>query len=140
MTDSIYQADHAEVATSDATAAKQLAAAEELDGAHDGRKAAEERTVSRRPRTETNTAEIDSTIVKPGSVRINVTGAFIVETPEGSPTGTGTLQAGSGAHETKDIRLPNHTAVVSHIAIDVRGSISSISAHIVCGLRVLPHL
>lgn len=28
-----------------------------------------------------------------------------------------------GKHDTKDIRLPNHTAVVSHIAVDVRALI-----------------
>jgi type II pantothenate kinase len=66
-----------------------------------------------RPRTATNTAEIGSAVIHPGSVRINVTGAFIVDSsPPGTPT--------NGAHhDTKDIRLPNHTAVVSHIAIDV---------------------
>lgn len=65
----------------------------------------------------TNTAEIDNTISHPGSVKINVEGAFIVDrdgtSPQRSPV--------DGAnHETTDIRLPNHTAVVSHIAVDVR--------------------
>jgi len=68
----------------------------------------------RTSRTRTNTAEIDEAIVHPGSVKINVKGAFIVDqearTPD-SPNG--------GSHDTKDIRLPNHTAVVSHIAVDV---------------------
>lgn len=70
-----------------------------------------------RSRTMTTTAEIDSTITKPGSVKINVTGAFIVD-PD-----TATPKNGRGSptthHETSDIRLPNHTAVVSHIAVDV---------------------
>ncbi|KAM3513586.1 hypothetical protein MY11210_002781 [Beauveria gryllotalpidicola] len=69
-----------------------------------------------RSRTMTTTAEIDSTITKPGSVKINVTGAFIVD-PD-----TATPKNGRGSptthHETSDIRLPNHTAVVSHIAVD----------------------
>ncbi len=71
-------------------------------------------------RMRTNTAEIDNTIIHPGSVKINVKGAFIVDNniDSGSPDGHG--YSNGGSHETKDIRLPNHTAVVSHIAVDVR--------------------
>lgn len=75
-----------------------------------------------RPRTATTTAEIDSTINHPGSVKINVKGAFIVDQGSNSPTGTAHPLSGRGSpdhHQTKDIRLPNHTAVVSHVAIDV---------------------
>lgn len=64
--------------------------------------------------------EIDKTIIHPGAVRINVEGAFIVDSHPGSPTGTPCNNGRiSPSHETSDIRLPNHTAVVSHIAIDV---------------------
>ena len=111
-------------------------------------------TGSGRPRTATNTAEIDTALSHPGSVRINVKGAFIVDqetvTPP-DPTANGGVGAGTGNgtsanigvgngnghgvgvgngraspsnHETKDIRLPNHTAVVSHIAVDVCHEIS----------------
>lgn len=69
-----------------------------------------------RPRTFTNTAEIDSTIIHPGSVKINVQGAFIVDQESATPNGAA---LNGGSHDTKDIRLPNHTAVVSHIAVDV---------------------
>ena len=69
-------------------------------------------------RMRTNTAEIDSTITHPGSVKINVTGAFIVDQDSSSPTNVNGSTNG-GSHDTKDIRLPNHTAVVSHIAVDV---------------------
>lgn len=75
-----------------------------------------------RPKTATTTAEIDSTINHPGSVKINVEGAFIVDQGSTSPTGAGHPISGRGSpdhHQTKDIRLPNHTAVVSHVAIDV---------------------
>ena len=68
-----------------------------------------------RPRTYTNTAEINSTIIHPGSVKINVQGAFIVDQEATTTSGAG---ANGGSHDTKDIRLPNHTAVVSHIAVD----------------------
>lgn len=74
-----------------------------------------------RPRTATTTAEIDSTIIHPGSVKINVKGAFIVEQDSATPVAQ-SFNGGRGSpdhHQTKDIRLPNHTAVVSHIAVDV---------------------
>lgn len=81
----------------------------------------------RRPRTMTSTDEIDSTITRPGSVKINFKGAFIVDPDTATPaagngTGNGNGNGRSSSpshHETSDIRLPNHTAVVSHIAIDV---------------------
>lgn len=73
--------------------------------------------IAGRPRTATSTAEIDTTLIHPGSVKINVEGAFIVDQSSNSP-GSGNGR-GSPNHETKDIRLPNHTAVVSHVAIDV---------------------
>lgn len=69
-----------------------------------------------RSRMRTNTAEIDDTISHPGSVKINVKGAFIVDQGSTSPKGTSPSMRAS---DTKDIRLPNHTAVVSHIAADV---------------------
>lgn len=63
---------------------------------------------------------IDKAIIHPGAVRINVEGAFIVDSHPGSPTETPPKNGRiSPPHETSDIRLPNHTAVVSHIAIDV---------------------
>src|SRR4051794_18060375 len=62
--------------------------------------------------------DLDTTLNHPGSVRINVKGAFIVD--QGTTTPDSSNGRGSpNHHETKDIRLPNHTAVVSHIAIDV---------------------
>jgi hypothetical protein len=62
--------------------------------------------------------DLDTTLSHPGSVRINVKGAFIVD--QGTTTPASSNGRGSpNHHETKDIRLPNHTAVVSHIAIDV---------------------
>lgn len=80
-----------------------------------------------RPRTFTNTAEIDSTIIHPGSVKINVQGAFIVDQEATTPNGNGNgASPYLGCHDTKDIRLPNHTAVVSHIAVDVSRTLLSI--------------
>ncbi|CAK7219484.1 hypothetical protein SCUCBS95973_003838 [Sporothrix curviconia] len=114
--------------------------------------------VPQRPRTSTSTAEIGSTIARPGPVRINVKGAFIVdEEPSGtSPTREGagaastststrrSPRAGSGGgaargesvngrahspsehHSPFDIRLPNHHAIVSHIAVDIGGTLAKV--------------
>ncbi|KJR89633.1 type II pantothenate kinase [Sporothrix schenckii 1099-18] len=116
-----------------------------------------------RPRTSTSTAEIDSTIARPGPVRINVKGAFIVDeepangngsangsrSPTGSVRGAdqrsqrtasgsssdsvhgpasapGRAHSPSEHHPTFDIRLPNHHAVVSHIAVDIGGTLAKV--------------
>ena len=60
---------------------------------------------------------IDRTILSPGAVKINFQGAFIVddeELPAASEDGP--------QHDSKDIRLPNHKAVVSHVALDASSS------------------
>jgi type II pantothenate kinase len=72
----------------------------------------------------TDTAEIDNTIIHPGSVKINVQGAFIVD-QEHSAANASPSSPNRGSHDTSDIRLPNHTAVVSHIAVDVCFSLKS---------------
>ena len=70
--------------------------------------------------------ELPPRVPHPGTIKINVQGAFIVDDEEPSPI----LAPVDGAnpeesdgieyqHDTKDIRLPNQTAVVSHVAIDV---------------------
>jgi type II pantothenate kinase len=62
-------------------------------------------------------------IPHPGDVRINVQGAFIVNADE-EPSTPGDMgsdfEEDGYQHDPKDIRLPNHKAVVSHIAVDVR--------------------
>jgi type II pantothenate kinase len=66
---------------------------------------------------ETTVDRLEEAISNPGAVKINVKGAFIVEnnTPpsENRPEGEGVY------YELKDIRLPHHTSVVSHVAVDV---------------------
>jgi len=66
---------------------------------------------------------IDSTITQPGAVRINVQGAFIVD--DGATTPQPIEDAGA-VHDSRDIRLPHHTAVVSHVAIDIGGSLAKL--------------
>ncbi|KAI1196331.1 fumble-domain-containing protein [Nemania serpens] len=77
--------------------------------------------------TTATTAEIGSAISHPGSVRINVQGAFIVDGTEQPATpANGYANTNGSYHEGKDIRLPNHTAVVSHIAVDIGGSLAKL--------------
>ncbi|KHJ31512.1 putative pantothenate kinase [Erysiphe necator] len=74
-----------------------------------------------------DTIEIDNTIIHPGSVKINVEGAFIVDEDSAAKDGNHlTVTANGASHSTKDIRLPNHTAVVSHIAVDIGGSLAKL--------------
>ncbi|KAK9467421.1 type II pantothenate kinase [Lipomyces arxii] len=68
----------------------------------------------------------------PGAIRINVEGAFIVDediSPRSS-TATGFRTAdinGSGSNtHNRDIVLPYHTAEVSHIAVDIGGSLAKL--------------
>ena len=69
---------------------------------------------------------IDRTISSPGAVRINFQGAFIVDeelsTPSASADDVGPIHHN---HATQGIRLPNHQAVVSHVALDASASIPS---------------
>lgn len=62
---------------------------------------------------------IKQAITNPGSVKINVKGAFIVEDEEESPSPPNGTPMDGVHYERKDIRLPHHTAVVSHVAVDV---------------------
>ena len=85
--------------------------------------------------TGTGTAAVGSSlgrmnraISNPGSVKINVEGAFIVDD---EPVALDGASYDESIHfERKDIRLPKHTGVVSHVAVDV----SSIAP------RSAPHL
>ena len=65
---------------------------------------------------------INNAITRPGAVKINVQGAFIVdeEKLDADPP-----KEDGAQHDTRDIRLPNHTGVVSHVALDVRFPLST---------------
>ncbi len=66
---------------------------------------------------------IDETILAPGTVEINVQGAFIADDEDGQEDG---LSEDGAQHDTRDIRLPNHKAVVSHVALDIGGSLAKL--------------
>ncbi|RMJ24230.1 Pantothenate kinase [Aspergillus sp. HF37] len=62
-------------------------------------------------------------ITNPGAVKINVKGAFIVDDEPRSKSPVIT----DGVHyESKDIRLPHHKGVVSHVAVDIGGSLAKL--------------
>ena len=61
-------------------------------------------------------SEVRSRIVKPGAVYINSNGAYIVD---GTSTPSEESIDADYEHDPRDIRLPNHTETVSHVAIDV---------------------
>lgn len=70
--------------------------------------------------TDTNparTPRLEQAITNPGSVKINVKGAFIVDD---DPRSKSPVRADGVHYEGQDIRLPHHTGVVSHVAVDVR--------------------
>lgn len=61
---------------------------------------------------------LQDAVSHPGTIKINVQGAFIVD-DGGAPDLTGVEGDGYEFEHDRDIRLPNHTAVVSHVAVDV---------------------
>ncbi|KAK2757271.1 hypothetical protein FQN54_004785 [Arachnomyces sp. PD_36] len=66
---------------------------------------------------------LEEAITNPGSVKINVKGAFIVD----DHSDTSEEDESDGVHyEHKDIRLPHHTDVVSHVAVDIGGSLAKL--------------
>ncbi|MCJ1384259.1 hypothetical protein MMC17_007375 [Xylographa soralifera] len=72
---------------------------------------------------ESRSTTIDSTISRPGAVRINVQGAFIVDDDATTPQ---PIEDAGVLHDSRDIRLPHHTAVVSHVAVDIGGSLAKL--------------
>lgn len=87
-----------------------------------------ERTTSLETSPRPNSSRSDNdAVLHPGTIRINLRGAFIVdeESPHGSATPSPNLPPQPEEdrfeykHDTNDIRLPNQSAVVSHVAVDV---------------------
>ncbi|KAJ5613670.1 hypothetical protein N7528_007324 [Penicillium herquei] len=68
-------------------------------------------------------SRLEEAITNPGAVKINVTGAFIVDD---EPRSRSPVEADGVHYENKDIRLPHHTGVVSHVAVDIGGSLAKL--------------
>lgn len=112
------------------------------------------RPAPKRRRISSSAAELHTTIVQPGSIKINVSGAYIIDHDDNGSGGSNTPSSGgsprssthhatntansssshspeengeqSYQHHKRDIRLPNHTATVSHVAADIGGSLAKI--------------
>jgi type II pantothenate kinase len=66
------------------------------------------------------TVQLERAITNPGAVKINVKGAFIVDE---EPRSKSPASSTDGVYyESQDIRLPHHTGLVSHVAVDVSAS------------------
>lgn len=81
------------------------------------------------------TNDAHTTVPRPGDVRINVKGAFIIEDDEepGTPESgeeRGDFEEEGYTLERRGIRLPNHRQVVSHIAADVRLSLPPLLSYL----------
>ena len=63
------------------------------------------------------TETLHNTIAHPGNVYINVQGAYIAD--DDQPKTPLSIHSDDYESGGRDIRLPNHTDVVSHIAVDV---------------------
>ncbi|CAG8026976.1 unnamed protein product [Penicillium salamii] len=66
---------------------------------------------------------LEEAITNPGAVKINVKGAFIVDD---EPRSRSPVEAEGVHYENKDIRLPHHTGVVSHVAVDIGGTLAKL--------------
>ncbi|KAI7503627.1 pantothenate kinase 4 [Hortaea werneckii] len=94
-----------------------------------------ERPAAKRRRISSSAVDMQSTIHKPGTIKINVAGAYIIDHGEddasqrsdsNSPPSDPELEEQSYTQHKRDIRLPNHTAVVSHVAADIGGSLAKV--------------
>ena len=63
---------------------------------------------------------LEQAITNPGAVKINVKGAFIVDD---DPRSKSPVRTDGVHYEGHDIRLPHHTGLVSHVAVDVSDSL-----------------
>ncbi|MCJ1473451.1 hypothetical protein MMC13_002102 [Lambiella insularis] len=73
--------------------------------------------------TEVKNIAVDNTSTKPAAVCIDVRGAFIVNDGIVAPQSVDDVGA---VHGARDIRLPHHNAVVSHVAVDIGGSLAKL--------------
>lgn len=89
---------------------------------------AEQGPSAKRRRLSSSVVEMDHEIADPGSIKINVSGAYIIKhEPEPQPAPVdGKIEERAYEHDKRDIRLPNHTDLVSHVAADIGGSLAKV--------------
>jgi type II pantothenate kinase len=93
------------------------------------------RPAAKRRRISSSAADMQSAIIQPGSIKINVEGAYIIDHEDddssdgsngSSPSSHHDGEEHTYQHHKRDIRLPNHTSVVSHVAADIGGSLAKV--------------
>lgn len=97
------------------------------------------RPSAKRRRISSSAADMQSTINRPGSIQLDVSGAYIIDHEDEngsersgssgngiSPTSSQDGEEQTYQHHNRDIRLPNHTAVESHVAADIGGSLAKV--------------
>ncbi|KAK4981938.1 hypothetical protein LTR66_009591 [Elasticomyces elasticus] len=88
----------------------------------------------KRRRISSSAADMQSTITHPGTIKINVSDAYIVDNDISDPD---SQSANSNSpndapeeadyeHDKRSLRLPNHTSTVSHVAVDIGGSLAKV--------------
>lgn len=77
--------------------------------------------------TDPSRPSLEDAIINPGAVKINVQGAYIVD--DQPPTPESPAEEDGIVYERKDIRLPHHTSVVSHVAVDVSRRVQLLLPH-----------
>ncbi|KAG9877958.1 pantothenate kinase 4, partial [Aureobasidium melanogenum] len=81
----------------------------------------------KRRRVSSSAEDMQHSIVDPGTIKINVSGAYIIDNGEAqSPASDSSVEEQGYEHDRRDIRLPNHTSVVSHVAADIGGSLAKV--------------
>ncbi|KAF2766441.1 pantothenate kinase 4 [Teratosphaeria nubilosa] len=94
-----------------------------------------QRPAAKRRRISNSAIDMQTAINQPGPIEINVTGAYIVDHADedtsqlsngSSPSSNLDSEEQSYRHHQRDIRLPNHTSVVSHVAADIGGSLAKV--------------
>lgn len=93
------------------------------------------RPALKRRRISSSAADMHSAISQPGSIKINAAGAYIIDhededasqgSNDSSPSSNPDNEGQSYQYHKRDIRLPHHTSVVSHVAADIGGSLAKV--------------
>jgi type II pantothenate kinase len=82
----------------------------------------------KRRRVSSSAEDLQHRIVDPGTIKINVSGAYIIDNGEAasSPSSDSGVEEQGYEHDRRDIRLPNQASVVSHVAADIGGSLAKV--------------
>ncbi|KAK4971219.1 hypothetical protein LTR28_013430, partial [Elasticomyces elasticus] len=88
----------------------------------------------KRRRISSSAADMQSTITHPGTIKIDVSDAYIVDNDISDPDSQSSNsnspndapEEADYEHDKRSLRLPNHTSTVSHVAVDIGGSLAKV--------------